>query len=562
MGGCPTNKTAPIKGVGSTRSKLRRIIRQLTYCVSKDKTLTNLKGGGGGLIDDGCDTRGSEVPKKNRSRLPIEELAEKRPALLEAPLAYLQVYLSDDRERNSQQSPMLYFALNQCSLTYRYICTKLQKLTLKAPMLRDSMANLIMLLQTMGRAYPETSEQIAGQLHKFIAILEDLDRQLAELSNLQPINWQSIIAIINSMVQEHIVNIDTRPFTEFIPSMDDFTESKLLGKGAFGAVYKAVLKSELDVAVKLVPQTKFHTGPTDGTLFMDKMIASMIPNHPCICRIYCAFVASYIVPGTSSNEQIMKSETCSKLENPMSVSVTVMEAIDGANLTELLKKNATLSFNLTQIIMQQCMMAIEHLHFSGFVHRDIKPANMMITFNGRLKLIDFDISRVCIGHFTNSFHVSYFCRTAIEFPGGEKAGTKAYMAPEVHQGKAFGRASDWWSVGIVHFRLAFGRLPFRNQQLVDQIINKRIEWDKFGRPGDTKQAVLKNYLTKLLVKEPRNRLGSQDYAHIFDHALFTDVNWQKLPEQEMRCEELDATFAERTSTINGKELLSMCPGSW
>lgn len=516
---------------------------------------------GGGVCPDDRGTTGTVEVHKSRARLAIEELAEKRPALLEAPIAYLQVYLSDgqNRERTLQRSPILYFALAQCSLSYRYICTRLQKRTLKAVMLRECMVNLISLIRALGRTHPEIYEPVADQLQKFIAVLEDLDRQLAELSGIISLNWQTISSVLKTTVHSHKQLCDSRSFSEFVPSIDDFTPLKLLGRGAFGAVYKALFKDELEVAVKLVPQQRFRNDPKGDTPFMDKMVGAVIPNHPYICRIYCSFIASIKEPSGDQVNIAQSNNTISPTCSPMGVSVTVMEAIDGMDLTELVGKNVALSFNLTQIIMQQLMMAIEHLHLCGFVHRDIKPANMLVMRDGRIKLIDFDVNRVCISHFGNQHQMSYFNRTASEFSSGDKAGTEAYMAPEVHQNKPFGRASDWWSVGIVHFRLIYGRLPFRSQQLAEQIINQDIEWDKVGLSSDPQMTTMKNYLSKLLVKNPRERLGSRDYSDIFDHPLFVEVNWQRLPEQTVWCEELDAAFAERPSN-NESEKATMKPG--
>lgn len=60
------------------------------------------------------------------------------------------------------------------------------------------------------------------------------------------------------------------------------------------------------------------------------------------------------------------------------------------------------------------------------------------------------------------FLSSYFRRTAIEIDDREKAGTYAYMSPEVVSEKAYGRSMDWWSMGVTLFKLMIGRVPFRS----------------------------------------------------------------------------------------------------
>lgn len=56
----------------------------------------------------------------------------------------------------------------------------------------------------------------------------------------------------------------------------------------------------------------------------------------------------------------------------------------------------------------------------------------------------------------------------------EIAGTPPYMAPEVHCRKAYGRAMDWWSLGITLYKLMIGRVPFRGQNEVT--LKVRITW--------------------------------------------------------------------------------------
>lgn len=53
----------------------------------------------------------------------------------------------------------------------------------------------------------------------------------------------------------------------------------------------------------------------------------------------------------------------------------------------------------SRIIFAQLMAAVVHMHFYGLIHRDIKGSNAFLAFGGRVKLIDFDTNKVCVGHF-------------------------------------------------------------------------------------------------------------------------------------------------------------------
>jgi serine/threonine protein kinase len=80
------------------------------------------------------------------------------------------------------------------------------------------------------------------------------------------------------------------------------------------------------------------------------------------------------------------------------------------------------------------------------IHRDVKPANLMIDSDGRVVLTDFGIAKIVTG---NQFTAS-----------GGMVGTPAYMAPEQGLGEAGDERSDLYSLGVILFQLATGRLPY------------------------------------------------------------------------------------------------------
>ncbi|XP_075526832.1 uncharacterized protein LOC142558586 [Dermacentor variabilis] len=78
--------------------------------------------------------------------------------------------------------------------------------------------------------------------------------------------------------------------------------------------------------------------------------------------------------------------------------VTVMEYICGADLMRVVDKAVYLPTEECRIVMAQLILALEHMHLRGLLHRDIKVSNMLIIPGGRVKVIDFDTNKVCIGH--------------------------------------------------------------------------------------------------------------------------------------------------------------------
>ncbi|KAH7971440.1 hypothetical protein HPB49_024149 [Dermacentor silvarum] len=91
---------------------------------------------------------------------------------------------------------------------------------------------------------------------------------------------------------------------------------------------------------------------------------------------------------------------------------------------------------------------------------------------GRVKVIDFDTTKVCHGHFSKRVLRHYFKRTAFEFNDSESAGTIPYMAPEILKRRPYGRSVDWWSSGIVMYKLMTGKVPFRGK--TKQMLRERI----------------------------------------------------------------------------------------
>ncbi|HEY4883963.1 MAG TPA: protein kinase [Myxococcales bacterium] len=134
----------------------------------------------------------------------------------------------------------------------------------------------------------------------------------------------------------------------------------------------------------------------------------------------------------------------------------VMEFLHGRPLQALLRHNVPVPLDVTGPILVQVCDALEAAHKRGIVHRDLKPDNVyLITMKGKknfVKVVDFGIARIAddAGASTGKTQT------------GMVMGTPAYMSPEQGSGasnKIDGR-SDVYSLGVMMFQLATGRLPF------------------------------------------------------------------------------------------------------
>ncbi len=123
-----------------------------------------------------------------------------------------------------------------------------------------------------------------------------------------------------------------------------------------------------------------------------------------------------------------------------------MEFLPGRSLKDIIVKYAPLDTDLIVSVSRQIVEALRYVHRRDIIHRDIKPQNIIIDNEGRVKVTDFGIARA--GGGTSLTEV------------GHSIGTAHYLSPEQAQGQAVEAASDLYSLGVVMYEMATGRLPF------------------------------------------------------------------------------------------------------
>src|SRR5207244_9116701 len=139
----------------------------------------------------------------------------------------------------------------------------------------------------------------------------------------------------------------------------------------------------------------------------------------------------------------------------------VMEYVDGRPLHEQIPVKGLPVDSVLRYAVQMAD-ALAHAHDRGVLHRDLKSANVMITKEGRAKIVDFGLA----SRFAQVSH-EVATRSNTPLPGDSAlAGTLAYMAPEVLQGDHPSIASDLWSVGVLLYEMAAGHLTFCGRTVV------------------------------------------------------------------------------------------------
>lgn len=181
----------------------------------------------------------------------------------------------------------------------------------------------------------------------------------------------------------------------------------------------------------------------------------------------------------------------------------VMEFLDGITLKEYIDGKGRLLWKEATFYAIQILRALEHAHSKGIVHRDIKPQNIMLNKSGEIKVTDFGIAKL---------------PNASALTVAEKAiGTVYYISPEQASGKPTDFRADLYSVGILLYEMATGRLPFVHENALNvammQVNNIPVEPIKVTPdiPEGLNQIIL-----KAMEKDPSARFPS---AHSMLKAL-------------------------------------------
>ena len=221
-------------------------------------------------------------------------------------------------------------------------------------------------------------------------------------------------------------------------------DSKCLGSGAYGKVYKAtcITDPERVAAVKIINKRGMDDF-TKNALVNEIHLMNKV-DHPHIAKYYESYdEANYLY--------------------------MVMEFCPGGDLYDKLFDDYLdgMSEKQASELIFKIIKALLHCHDQNIMHRDLKPENIVFDKNGEPKLIDFGFAKIHEG--SNGWL--------------DTVGSPHYISPEALYGK-YGKGTDVWSMGVVIYQILTGKLPFDDENFPPQItvINEKIRIGSFDMP--------------------------------------------------------------------------------
>ena len=218
-----------------------------------------------------------------------------------------------------------------------------------------------------------------------------------------------------------------------------------LGAGGMGEVYRAEdVRLGRSVALKFLP-AELKADPDSRARLLNEARAASLLRSPNIAVTYDI--------GESSGADFI-----------------VMEYVEGELLSSRVKKGPLAIREVVEIGLQ-VTDALDEAHARGIVHRDVKSANLMRTERGLVKVLDFGLAKFLKPEGAEGARLTQPQVTI----AGMVVGTVSYMAPEQALGRSVDNRTDLFSLGVVLFELATGRIPFVGgspTEIIDHILHE------------------------------------------------------------------------------------------
>ena len=253
-----------------------------------------------------------------------------------------------------------------------------------------------------------------------------------------------------------------------------------LGSGGMGEVYRASdTRLGREVAIKVLLPAVADDPERIGRFRREARVAASL-NHPNIAAIY-------------GFEDVGESH------------FLVMELVEGRSLADRLKAGP-LPIDEALGIAEQIAAGLEAAHDAGVVHRDLKPSNVVLTPDGKAKILDFGVAKA-MDEDPRAQPLEHSPTLSANFTSpGMMVGTVPYMSPEQARGRPVDKRSDIWSLGCVLYECLTGRRAFDGETSTDvlaKILERDPGWESL--PSRTPPRV-RELVQRCLEKDLRRRI--------------------------------------------------------
>lgn len=243
-----------------------------------------------------------------------------------------------------------------------------------------------------------------------------------------------------------------------------------VGEGGMAHVYKARCKLlNRNVAVKVL-KSEYSKDDTFVKRFKTEAQSAASLTHPNIVQVY-------------------------DVGEENGINYIVMELLESRTLKDYIEEKGALSTSETLKISSQIASALEAAHKEHIIHRDIKPQNIVLSRNLVAKVTDFGIAKA-----TTSTTITNF---------GTTMGSVHYFSPEHAKGGYTDEKSDIYSLGVVMYEMATGRVPFNSDSPVSVALKHIQESPVAPMDANSKvPEILNNIILKAMAKNTANRYKS------------------------------------------------------
>ena len=270
-------------------------------------------------------------------------------------------------------------------------------------------------------------------------------------------------------------------------TIDDFDLLKVVGKGSFGKVMQVCKKDTRRIyALKTIRKAHIISRSEVAHTLAERSVLAQI-NNPFIVPLKFTF---------QSPEKLY----------------FVLAFVNGGELFHHLQKEQRFDINRARFYTAELLCALECLHGFNVIYRDLKPENILLDYQGHIALCDFGLCKLDM---KDEDRTNTFC------------GTPEYLAPELLMGQGYNKTVDWWTLGVLLYEMLTGLPPFYHEN-TNEMYRKILSEPLYFPGTDIVPPAAKDLLTKLLNRNPAERLGANGSAEIKAHRFFDAIDWRKL----------------------------------